>query len=85
MTYYGAKELADSFRLVRKNTLIIAEEIPEQKYSYRAAPDLHSVGVPGSRHLAQNRQDDLALMPRRGPGDGHHACPAAPRQGRPAG
>lgn len=44
MTYYGAKELADSFRTVRKNTLIIAEEIPEEKYSYRAAPDLRSVG-----------------------------------------
>ena len=44
MTYYGAKELADSFRTVRKNTLIIAEEIPEEKYSYRAAPELRSVG-----------------------------------------
>ena len=44
MTYYGAKELADSFRTVRKNTLIIAEEIPEEKYGYRAAPELRSVG-----------------------------------------
>jgi uncharacterized damage-inducible protein DinB len=44
MTYYGAKELADSFRTVRKNTLTIAEEIPEEKYSYRVAPDLRSVG-----------------------------------------
>jgi uncharacterized damage-inducible protein DinB len=44
MTYYGAKELADSFRTVRKNTLIIAEDIPEEKYGYRAAPDLRSVG-----------------------------------------
>ena len=35
MTYYGAKDLADSFRTVRKNTLIIAEEIPEEKYGYR--------------------------------------------------
>jgi uncharacterized damage-inducible protein DinB len=43
MTYYGAKELADSFRTVRKNTLIIAEDIPEEKYGYRAAPDLRSV------------------------------------------
>jgi len=43
MTYYGAKELADSFRTVRKNTLIIAEDIPEEKYSYRAAPELRSV------------------------------------------
>jgi uncharacterized damage-inducible protein DinB len=44
MTYYGAKELAESFRTVRKNTLIIAEEIPEEKYGYRIAPELRSVG-----------------------------------------
>ena len=43
MNYYGAKELADSFRTVRKNTLIIAEEIPEAKYGYRAAPETRSV------------------------------------------
>jgi uncharacterized damage-inducible protein DinB len=43
MTYYGAKELAESFRTVRKNTLIIAEDIPEAKYGYRAAPELRSV------------------------------------------
>ena len=43
MTYYGGKELASSFRTVRKNTLQIAEEIPEDKYSYRAAPDTRSV------------------------------------------
>ena len=44
MDYYGAKELADSFRTVRKNTLQIAEDIPEDKYSFRAAPDVRSVG-----------------------------------------
>jgi uncharacterized damage-inducible protein DinB len=44
MTYYGAKHLADSFRTVRKNTLTIANEIPEDKYSFRAAPDTMSVG-----------------------------------------
>jgi uncharacterized damage-inducible protein DinB len=44
MTYYGAKELAESFRTVRKNTLIVAEDIPEGKYSYRAAPEVRSVG-----------------------------------------
>ncbi len=32
MTYYGGKELADSFRTVRKNTLVIAEEIPEAQF-----------------------------------------------------
>ena len=44
MTYYGGKNLADSFRTVRKNTLAIAEEIPEDKYGFRAAPEVMSVG-----------------------------------------
>ena len=43
MTYYGSKELAESFRIVRKNTIQVAEDIPEEKYSYRAAPDTMSV------------------------------------------
>jgi uncharacterized damage-inducible protein DinB len=45
MTYYGAKEIAASFRTVRNNTLKIAEEIPEEKYSFRPAE--------GSRTIAQ--------------------------------
>ena len=44
MIYYGAKELAESFRTVRKNTLTIAEEIPEDKYEFRAAPETRTVG-----------------------------------------
>jgi uncharacterized damage-inducible protein DinB len=44
MTYYGAKHLADSFRTVRKNTLAIAEEIPEDKYGFKASPEVMSVG-----------------------------------------
>jgi uncharacterized damage-inducible protein DinB len=44
MNYYGAKELAESFRTVRRNTIQVAEDIPEDKYSYRAAPDTMSVG-----------------------------------------
>ena len=44
MTYYGAKELAESWRTVRKNTIQVAEDIPEEKYSFRAAPDTMSVG-----------------------------------------
>jgi uncharacterized damage-inducible protein DinB len=45
MTTYGAKEIAASFRVVRNNTLKIAEEIPEEKYSFRPAE--------GSRSVAQ--------------------------------
>jgi len=44
MTYYGGKELAASFRTVRNNTIKIAEEIPENKYDFRAAPDTRSIG-----------------------------------------
>ena len=36
MNYYGPKEMAASFRTVRANTLKIAEEIPEESYSFRA-------------------------------------------------
>jgi len=43
MTYYGSKELAESFRTVRKNTIVIAEEIPEQHYGFRAAPETRTV------------------------------------------
>jgi uncharacterized damage-inducible protein DinB len=43
LNYYGGKELASSFRTVRKNTIIVAEEIPEEKYSFRAASDTRSV------------------------------------------
>src|SRR5258708_35958548 len=44
MTYYGSRKLAESFRTVRKNTLTIANEIPEDKYSFRATPEVMSVG-----------------------------------------
>jgi uncharacterized damage-inducible protein DinB len=44
VNYYGGKELAESFRTVRKNTLAVAQDIPEEKYSFRAAPETRSVG-----------------------------------------
>lgn len=43
MTYYGAKELAESFRTVRKNTIQAAEEIAESKYSFKASDDTRTV------------------------------------------
>ena len=43
MNHYGGKQLAASFRTVRKNTMQIAEDIPEEKYSYRPTPDSRSV------------------------------------------
>jgi uncharacterized damage-inducible protein DinB len=44
LNYYGAKELADSFRTVRKNTIAIAQDLPEEKYGFRPAPDTRTVG-----------------------------------------
>jgi uncharacterized damage-inducible protein DinB len=55
MTYYGPKELAAAFRTVRKNTIQIAEDIPEAKYSYQPAADTRTV----AQTLAH-----IALVPR---------------------
>jgi uncharacterized damage-inducible protein DinB len=44
MNYYTAKEMADSFRIVRKNTLVIAQDLPAEKYTFRAAAETRSVG-----------------------------------------
>jgi uncharacterized damage-inducible protein DinB len=41
---YDAKNLAQAFRTVRKNTIQIAEEIPEEKYDFRAAEGVRTVG-----------------------------------------
>ena len=43
MNYYGPKDMAESWRTVRKNTIQVAEDIPEEKYSFRAAADTMSV------------------------------------------
>ena len=44
MNCYGAKQLAAAFRTVRKNTIQIAEEIPEEHYGFHAAPGARTVG-----------------------------------------
>lgn len=44
MSIYGGKELASAFRTVRKNTIRVAEDIPEDKYDFVAAPDVRTVG-----------------------------------------
>ena len=43
MTYYGGKEMAASFRTVRKNTIQIAEEIDEKDYGFKATPESRTV------------------------------------------
>lgn len=43
MNLYGSKQLAESMRTVRKNTIQIAEDIPEKDYNYRPTPESRSV------------------------------------------
>jgi uncharacterized damage-inducible protein DinB len=71
MTYYGGKELAASFRTVRNNTILIAEEIPEERYSFRPSPDSRSIGqtlahiamVTGFQtYVHQNKLDSLTKV-----------------------
>jgi uncharacterized damage-inducible protein DinB len=40
---YGSAELAAAFRTVRKNTVLVAEDIPEDKYDFVAVPGVRSV------------------------------------------
>jgi uncharacterized damage-inducible protein DinB len=43
MTFYGAHDLAESLRTVRRNTIRIAEDIPEEKYGFRPVPETRAV------------------------------------------
>jgi uncharacterized damage-inducible protein DinB len=43
MSCYGGKEMAAAFRTVRKNTIQVAEDIPEDKYDFVPAPGVKSV------------------------------------------
>jgi uncharacterized damage-inducible protein DinB len=43
MSLYGVRQLTDSFRTVRTNTIRIAEDIPEAEYQFRPASGSRSV------------------------------------------
>jgi uncharacterized damage-inducible protein DinB len=43
MNYYGGKEMAAAFRTVRKNTIQVAEDIPEEKYGFQVTPETRTV------------------------------------------
>jgi uncharacterized damage-inducible protein DinB len=51
MSSYGAVELANAFRTVRKNTILVAEDIPEDQYDFIVAPGFRSVSAQ-LRHIA---------------------------------
>jgi len=71
MTYYGGKEIAEAFRTVRENTVKIAEEIPEEKYQFRATPETKTIGEtlthialsPGfQHHVHSNNVTDMKTL-----------------------
>jgi uncharacterized damage-inducible protein DinB len=43
MNPYGPQQLASAIRTVRKNTIVVAEDIPGESYGYRVTPDSRSV------------------------------------------
>jgi hypothetical protein len=43
MNLYTAKQLIDRLRTVGKNTIQIAEDIPERDYGYRPRPEILKV------------------------------------------
>jgi uncharacterized damage-inducible protein DinB len=51
MTTYGPTQLANAFRTVRRNTVQIAQDIPEDKYDFVPAPGMQSVSQM-LRHIA---------------------------------
>jgi len=55
MTHYAGPDLARAFRTVRKNTIQIAQEIPEEQYGFKAAADCRSVGETLAHIAAQTR------------------------------
>jgi uncharacterized damage-inducible protein DinB len=43
MSLYGVRQLTASMRAVRQNTILVAEDIPEPNYIFRATPETRSV------------------------------------------
>jgi len=71
MTYYGGKELAAAFRTVRENTVKIAEEIPEEKYSFKPANESRTIaqtlahialGSGFQYHIQSNKVTDMKTV-----------------------
>jgi uncharacterized damage-inducible protein DinB len=42
MSHYGIRQLADSMRAVRQNTILVADGIPEAQFDFRATPETRS-------------------------------------------
>ena len=71
MISYSSADLANGFRTVRKNTVQVAEDIPENKYDFKPAPDCRSIGQtlvhialgPGFQsHVHTNKISDMKTV-----------------------
>ena len=60
MNLYGPTQLIESIRTVRRNTIVIAEDIPEDEYGYRPSPESRSVAET-LVHIALLSQADRQL------------------------
>src|SRR5277367_3030070 len=71
MNHYGGKELATAFRTVRNNTIQTAEDIPENKYDFKATPDTRTIaqtlvhiayGPEFMIHINENKITDMTQV-----------------------
>jgi uncharacterized damage-inducible protein DinB len=60
MNYYGSRDLANSFRTVRKNTIQTAEDIPEDHYGFAPAEGTKSIAQT-LVHIALSPQIQLTI------------------------
>lgn len=60
MTYYGPSQLAESMRSVRRHTVTIADDIPEDSYDYRPTAETRSVRET-LLHIASMTRFDLRV------------------------
>jgi uncharacterized damage-inducible protein DinB len=70
MVFYNAKDLAAAFRTVRKNTIQIAQDIPEDKYSFVPAPGTKPVSRMLAHIALSTRFQDLMHREKRTSFDG---------------
>ena len=57
---YGVRELVDGMRAVRRNTILMAQDIPESAYRFRATPETRSVAETLA-HIAWLWTSDVAI------------------------
>lgn len=70
MSTYTARDLAAAFRTVRKNTIQVAQDIPEDQYSFVAAPGTKTVAGMIAHVALSTRMHDVMHRDRRTSFDG---------------